>query len=352
MESGLPSLKKYEFPQSVSEALKIIHIECERMSKNSDSLSQDLDQLTEFIDDYVFGNPRAVKQKKLGSIQQLQIIQVLTDYFSADTDFSLLCSVFMIVFLDKGRQVEFKISTLSKLLSLNLGEGNKTFLNCAALWWTQQPPSSSQCRSVARSLVHEYIILLPEPHTTLAFIPEKSPLLAGILLTYFSDLYPAPQSNSTFSPPPIQLVKIGFSWLQDHLDLCGAEGDNQGVVTMLKRSPVSGMLVWTIFSPLSGDGDERISYSKLHYTLLQHITEDNCKFSLPPGFLSALTESLLSTFNSGTFSDSQINETLDRFGQMLQAGRGANTRIEEDLVLLLNQLPYNRLINIILSNLS
>ncbi len=40
--------------------------------------------------------------------------------------------------------------------------------------------------------------------------------------------------------------------------------------------------------------------------------EENCKFSIPPGFLSNLTETLLSTFNSGGFSEAQINESLDR----------------------------------------
>ena len=58
------------------------------------------------------------------------------------------------------------------------------------------------------------------------------------------------------------------------MDLCGALGEteSQGVVSMLERSPVSGMLVWTIFSPLTGKTDERLLYSKLHFTLLQHIT--------------------------------------------------------------------------------
>ena len=178
------------------------------------------------------------------------------------------------IFSFQGRQVDFKISTLSKLLSLNLGEGNTSCLNCAALWWTQQPPSSEPCITVTKYLVHEYITLLPDNDISLANIPDRSPLLAGILLTYFSDLYPAPQSNSTFSPPPIQLVRIGFSWLKDNMDLCGALGEteSQGVVSMLERSPVSGMLVWTIFSPLTGKTDERLLYSKLHFTLLQHIT--------------------------------------------------------------------------------
>ena len=120
-------------------------------------------------------------------------------------------------------------------MSLNLDQGHKTLLNCAALWWTQQPPSSEHCRSLTVSLVQDYILLLPPADNPLPLIPARSPLLSGILLTYFSDLYAVPEQNQAFSPPPIQLVKVALSWLQDNPDLCGAQGraENQGVVTML-----------------------------------------------------------------------------------------------------------------------
>jgi len=188
----------------------------------------------------------------------------------------------------------------------------------------------------------------------LPLIPARSPLLSGILLTYFSDLYAVPEQNQAFSPPPIQLVKVALSWLQDNPDLCGAQGqaENQGVVTMLGRSPVSGLMVWSVLSPLVCGDQDAMAYSQLHFNLLQHITEENAQFSIPGGFLSNLTETLLSTLNSRNFTEQQINTTLDRFGQMLQAARAANSRVDQDLVLLINQLPYNRLINIILSNIS
>jgi len=375
-----PLMRKYDFPDSVKEALQIVHIQCEKMSKNSVSISQDLNKISEFVDDFVFGHPHK-KIKSLGSIQQMQIIQVLLEHFTCDMDFSLLCSVFMVVFLAKGRQFDFKIDTLSKLMSVTLGQGHKTLLNCAALWWTQQPPHSEQCRIVTKHLVDDLIILLPAtPSLTatnngdlqtgvgathpLAHIPDQSPLLAGILLTYFTDLYTLPGSSSTaatrtkttttsaYQPPPVQLVDLAASWLSQDVDLCGAQAtaEIQGVVTMLGRSPVSGLAVWTVMCPLVCEPDIDESYAALHFCLLQHITEDNAEYSMPKGFLSHLTETLLSTLNSTSFSDQQINQTLDRFGQLLQAARSAKCRIEEDLLLLINQLPYNRLINIILSS--
>jgi len=348
--ASLPSLRKLEFPASVTEALKLVHLQCEKMSKNSLSIPQELDQITEFVDDYVFGHPK--NKKKLGSIQQLQIIQALIDYFSSDTEFSVLCSVFMVVFLAKGRQVEFKISTLSKLMSLNLGQGHKALLNCGALWWTQQPPGAEHCRDLTRSLINDCILLLPPTDNPMPLIPSKSPLLAGILLTYFSDIYPLPEMNRSFVAPPVELVRIAFCWLKDNLELTGAQpSETQGVVPMLGRSPISGLLVWTVYSPLVSSEQEKLPYSQLHFSLLQHITEENCEHSIPSNFLSNLTETLLATFNNGSFSEHQINQALDRFGQMLQAARCAKSRVDEDLVLLINQLPYNRLVNIILANI-
>ena len=46
MESLFPIIRKYDFPKSVTEALRIVHIQCEKMSKNSLSISQELNQIT------------------------------------------------------------------------------------------------------------------------------------------------------------------------------------------------------------------------------------------------------------------------------------------------------------------
>ena len=40
----------------------------------------------------------------------------------------------------------------------------------------------------------------------------------------------------------------------------------------LGRSPISGLLVWTVYSPLVSSEQEKLPYSQLHFSLLQHIT--------------------------------------------------------------------------------
>ena len=39
-------IRKYDFPKSVTEALKVVHVQCEKMSQNSLSISQELSQIT------------------------------------------------------------------------------------------------------------------------------------------------------------------------------------------------------------------------------------------------------------------------------------------------------------------
>ncbi len=74
MEALGPLMRKFEFPESVLEALKIVHLQCEKMSLNPTStlMSKELGQVTDFVDEFIFGNPQK-KSKKLNCIEQLQV---------------------------------------------------------------------------------------------------------------------------------------------------------------------------------------------------------------------------------------------------------------------------------------
>jgi hypothetical protein len=326
MEALGPLMRKFEFPQSVLEALKIVHLQCEKMSLNPTStLSQELSQVTDFVDEFIFGNPQR-KAKRLNCIEQLQVIEAIIEHFDGEAEFSLLCSVFMVVFLAKGRDIDFKMDTLSKLLCLNLSQGHSTLLNCAALWLSQQEVGANHCIQLARSIVQDYLILLPEAKeeeagfSQLAETPQQSPLLAGILLTHFCDLYKVSSQSSLggggggsqtlggdgFKAPPIQLVRLATRWLSDQKDLCGAHGNTecQNVVTMLGVSPIPGLLAWSILGPLVAPAEsqhppEDTIYSELHLSVLVHITSHNLDSSFPPNSLANLTEHLMAILDAG-----------------------------------------------------
>lgn len=150
--------------------------------------------------------------------------------------------------LFQGRDVDFKVQTLSRLLCVSLGTAQLAVLNCAGLWMAQQSPGSEHCLAVARALLSDCLALLPDTHLSLAYLPAKSPLLAANLLVAFGELYsaaghlaaaitpraPSPEAVTAaaavgataggFRPPPIQVVRLAASWLKDNPELCGGQG--------------------------------------------------------------------------------------------------------------------------------
>ena len=114
---------------------------------------KELTSLIEFIDEFLFCTVRLGKSgkkstRKLSSLQQLHLIQILADYFTGELDFSLLCSVFMIIFMVQGKDVEYKINCLAKLLSYGLSVNAPSILNFGGVWLTQQTPTSTHSLQV------------------------------------------------------------------------------------------------------------------------------------------------------------------------------------------------------------
>jgi hypothetical protein len=169
--------------------------------------------------------------------------------------------------------VEFKVETLSRLVCVSLGTAQLSLLNCAGLWMAQQTPSSEHCLAVARALLSDCLTLLPDTHTSLGYLPAKSPLLAANLLVAFGELYsfssvvatsgrsaassPVESMTATvdsspvsgFRPPPIQVVRLAAAWLKDNPELCGGQGStpHQGSLPITGRSfaaTVSAVLCW------------------------------------------------------------------------------------------------------------
>ena len=109
--------------------------------------------MIEFIDEFLFCTVRTAKSgekmvRKLSSLQQLQLVQLLADYFTGEDNFSLLCSVFMIIFMVQGKDVEYKVNCLAKLLSYGLSVNAASILNFGGVWLTQQTPTNTHSLQV------------------------------------------------------------------------------------------------------------------------------------------------------------------------------------------------------------
>jgi len=351
MEALHSNLRKLEFPNSAEQAVNYIHSQCQKFSQSGVPSPQELSSLIEFIDEFVFSAVRGVKPgkkaRRLTNIQQLQLIQVLADYFTAEQDFNLLCSVFMIIFMDQGRDIEYKVSTLARLLSYSLGVNAVAILNFGGVWVTQQTPTSGHSLSVARHLVQDYICTQPQVCSALKHLPAQSPLFTTNLIAAIGELYSRVGQEPDYSgyrAPPGPVVELVTVWLR------GSEGGPQVGQGVPGTSPAASLLSWTVMSPLVGEQGE--IYSLLHHTLVETILGSEGE-KVPLKYLTHLTEGLLAKLNSGSFTESQTCQALDRFGQLVAAALGGSkAKPDKDLVMLINQLPPNRLVHIVLNTIS
>ena len=103
-KSGMETIKKQEWPSCADLSIKYIHMQCQNFSKSGVPSPSQLTSLIELIDDFIFswsspasngqgrhsgGKSGRRRTGKLSSIQQLQLIQMLADYFTGDHDFNL-----------------------------------------------------------------------------------------------------------------------------------------------------------------------------------------------------------------------------------------------------------------------
>jgi len=355
MEALHSSMRKLEFPQSAEQAVSYIHSQCQKFSQSGVPSPLELSSLIEFIDEFVFSTVRTTKAgkkpRKLTSIQQLQLIQVLSDYFTSDEDFNLLCSVFMIIFMVQGRDIDYKVSTLARLLSFSLAVQSIVVLNFGGVWMTQQIPTTEHSLAVARHLVQDYICTQPQVCSSLKNLPSESPLFTTNLIAAIGELYSRVGEESDLSgynPPPSPVVDLVTVWLRGNVN--SSDSDGQGVIPVPGTSPAASLLSWTVMSPLVGETGE--VYSLLHHSLVETIMGSDSE-KVPLKYLTHLTEGLLSKLNSGSYSEYQTCEALDRYGQlMMVALGGSKAKADKDLVVLMNQLPPNRLIHIVLNSIS
>jgi len=357
MEALHANLRKLEFPQSAEQAVSYIHTQCQKFSQSGVPSPQELASLIEFIDEFVFSAVRGAKPgkkvRRLTSIQQLQLIQVLADYFTAEQDFNLLCSVFMIIFMVQGRDIEYKVSTLARLLSYSLGVNAVAILNFGGVWVTQQTPTNTHSLSVARHLVQDYICTQPQVCTTLKHLPAQSPLFTTNLIAAIGELYSrvgAEPDYSGYRPPPRPVVELVTVWLRGSESGTQLSEGGQGVIPVPGTSPAASLLSWTVMSPLVGEQGE--TYSLLHHTLVETILASQGE-KVPLKYLTHLTEGLLAKLNSGSFSEDLTCKALDRYGQLVIAALGGSkAKPDKDLLMLINQLPPNRLVHIVLNTIS
>ena len=88
---------------------------------------------------------------------------------------------------------------------------------------------------------------------------------------------------------------------------------------------------------------------------LVHIVMTSSSSQLPSKYLTHLTDSLLArlTSSSETYSPEQVEEAMDRYGQLMAAAMTGNKlKLDKDHVTQMKKLPENRLVSIVLKRTS
>ena len=129
------------------------------------------EMVLELIDEFVFfTKPSLSKSKRLNSIQELQLMQNLVDFFqehsyvqsisnstslqafetyNASSDMLILCNIFNYLFMEPSHKVSKgddtstmkssdRMKSLAKLASMALGLKNRPVLHCLGVWLHRQ----------------------------------------------------------------------------------------------------------------------------------------------------------------------------------------------------------------------
>ena len=153
--------------------------------------------------------------KRLNPVQELQLLEVLLNYFSAGADRVILNTVFMMLFTPPHtpspspspspgltRNEVFSPGTatatlsdrmriLARLVSAAVASRNLAVLNCTGVWMQQLGCLSQHSLNLSRVLIEDYFVLnTPQSNVNEMFTIKICMLLSTLSFTEFIDKLP------------------------------------------------------------------------------------------------------------------------------------------------------------------
>ncbi|XP_036409324.1 uncharacterized protein C7orf26-like [Megalops cyprinoides] len=336
----------------------------------------------ELVDEFIFLIPkdRNAPRKKMSSLQELQLLEVMCSYFQEQSKDSLRQVVFSALFVPQGNETDgCRMSMLGKLVSMAVAVCRVPILDCAALWL--QRTNATHCVRLAKVLVDDYCGSVLSPGQALQHIVTVSPLFCCQLITAVTALYDLSTDDLI---PSSELLEMVVTWIYDDpgltlLSFLNAPVPPSRTPGSLDLTPLLGLIRWCVKSPLAckrhrnlspmaretaeGDGGPESLYSKLHLSVLQnlmllqaHLKENDLYGRLGilsveqvaklVGELARLADEL-KPLNAAK----EIELSLNRLAQLLQVAMAAGALLcsREDLRCLCSRLPKNNLLQLVMS---
>lgn len=144
----------------------------------------------------------------LTPISELQLIQVLYNYFTSLVDESTRNTVFLSLFT--GTTASQRIGVLSKLVSIAAGIQCSSILISATSWMQQLGNNSEISCKLADSIVFDYFILLPPGSSRLRSLPEVAPQFVANFLTATAENYFIESEEKIVFPPSSLLETVTY----------------------------------------------------------------------------------------------------------------------------------------------
>ncbi|XP_049760287.1 integrator complex subunit 15 isoform X2 [Elephas maximus indicus] len=329
----------------------------------------------ELLEEFVF--------QRLNSLQELQLLEIMCNYFQEQTKDSVRQIIFSSLFSPQGNKADDnRMSLLGKLVSMAVAVCRIPVLECAASWLQRTPVV--YCVRLARALVDDYCCLVPGSVQTLKQTFSASPRFCCQFVTSVTALY---DLSSDDLIPPLDLLEMIVTWIFEDPRLILITFLNTPIaanlpIGFLELTPLTGLIRWCVKAPLAYkrkkkppltnghlsnkvtkdpgvglDRDSHLLYSKLHLSVLQvlmmlqgHLTEKNLYGRLGLilfDHMVPLVEEInrLADELNPLNASQEIELALDRLAQALQVAMasGALLCTRDDLRTLCSRLPHNNL---------
>ncbi|XP_006011104.1 integrator complex subunit 15 [Latimeria chalumnae] len=344
----------------------------------------------ELVEEFVFQVPkeRAAQPKRLNSLQELQLLEIMCNYFQEQSKDSVRQIIFSALFSPQGNKADDnRMIILGKLVSMAIAVCRVPVLECCALWLQRTP--AVYCVRLSRILVDDYCSLVPGSGQTLKQIFHASPRFCCQFITAVTVLYDLSTDDLI---PPYDLLEMVTSWILEDPRLTLITFLNTPIaanlqISYLELTPLTGLIRWCVKAPLAYKRNRKTSltnghnaktskdlgtamekdcntlYSKLHLSVLQvfmmlqvHLTEKNLYgrigLILFDHVVPIVEEfSRLADELNPVHAMKEIELSLDRLAQALQVAMasGALLCTRDDLRSVCSRLPHNNLLQLVIS---
>ena len=195
-----------------------------------------MDLQMDLMSEFVFGEIERRKKRNIPvAIQELQLIEILSDFFESPGGSAAVRNA---VFLSLYPAETPRHKILGNLVSLSIATQNKAVLNAAGIWLQQLGSTSPQSVGLAKHILNDYFVLIPNSVDRLKQLPNLVPYFTANLLTAIGEVYK--DKN-----PPIELLKLIGDWINDNPSL---------LLTSLMDNPAlpTGGIPMTPITPIAG----------------------------------------------------------------------------------------------------